>query len=297
MNVYQKVTDEILRQLEAGTRPWSRSLKRWQSAGGALALPLRSCGTPYRGINVLMLWSQAMERGYQSAYWLTYKKAQELGGQVRKGERGSTAVFASAFEKPSETPDADPKRIPFMKAYSVFNAEQCDGLPERFYVAAVVPPANKTQVSEAAEAFFAATGANVQHGGDRACYIPALDSIRLPFPDQFHDGEAYAATKAHEFIHWTGAKPRLDRDLSGKFGEEGYAREELVAELGAAFLCAQLRISGEPREDHASYLAAWIKILTNDARAITHAAARAQAACDYLHGLVTPAATEERVAA
>lgn len=284
MNVYQKITDQILVSLEAGTKPWSKS---W-IGGASNLLPLRSCGTPYRGINVIMLWSESMSKGYSSNYWLTYKKAQELGGQVRKGEKSTMAVFASKFDK-KETKDGSEvtKHISFLKAYSVFNADQIDSLPERFRPATVTDRPKLTLIA-AAEEFFNATGAKISHGGNRAHYRPATDSIVLPTPEQFQDAEAYASTKAHELVHWTGHASRLDRPLNNQFGNEGYAREELVAELGSAFLCSILGISNEPREDHAQYLSAWIKTLKEDNRCIVQAASKAQAACDYLQVLAMP---------
>lgn len=286
MDVYQVITDKILTSLESGVKPWSCP---WASVGSGNQFPLRSCGTPYRGINVWMLWAEQAQKGYASNYWMTYKKALEFGGQVRKGEKGTMAVFASKFDKKETVNGSEvTKAIPFLKAYSVFNADQIDNLPERFHPAAPAPVAKITLLASA-EAFFAATGASISHGGDRAFYRPATDSIVLPLPETFKDAEGYAATKAHELVHWTGHKSRLDRDLNNQFGNDGYAREELVAELGSAYLCAILGISNEPREDHASYLDSWIKAMKSDKRCIVQAASKAQAACDYLQALSVPA--------
>jgi len=216
---------------------------------------------------------------------MTYKQAEAIGAQVRKGEHGSLVVFADRFTK-TETADngeAVEREIPFMKAYTVFNVEQIDGLPARYQT----KPETKgepLQLIENTERFFNATGATFRHGGNRAYYAPAADIIQLPAPEAFKDAESYAATKAHELTHWTKHPSRLDRDFGRqRFGDEGYAREELVAELGAAFLCADLGITSEPRDDHAAYIGHWLKVLQNDKRAIFQAAAHAQRAVDHLH--------------
>ena len=284
-DVYTRVTERIIADLEKGVRTW---MKPWSggNAEGRITLPLRHCGTPYRGINILLLWSEAIEKGYTSSKWMTYRQADELGGHVRKGEHGSLVVFANKITK-AETDDngQDVEReIPYMKGYTVFNVEQIDGLPEDYYD---VPSAEvkKMQLLEEAEAFFKGTAAIFQHGGNRAYYAPALDTIRLPMPEAFRDPESYAATKAHELTHWTAHETRLARTLGKRFGDEAYAAEELVAELGAAFLCSTLGITPEQREDHAAYVGHWLKVLKQDKRAIFTAASHAQKACDYLHSL------------
>jgi antirestriction protein ArdC len=248
---------------------------------------LRAGGIPYRGVNVLMLWAAAMEKGYNCPLWLTYKQAAELGGQVRKGEKGSLVVYANTFTKTGtdEQGAETETEIPFMKGYTVFNAEQIDGLPAHFY--ATVPPLNNEIMRlEAAERFFANTKATLQHGGNRAFYSPDRDIVQMPELQTFRDAESFYGTLAHETIHWTRHPSRLDRDLGRKrFGDAGYAIEELVAEIGAAFLCADLGITPETRDDHAAYIASWLKVLKNDKRAIFTAASHAQKAADYLHSL------------
>lgn len=286
-DVYARVTDRIIADLEAGTRPW---LKPWKFIhADPLARPLRHNGVPYRGINVLLLWAEAFDRGFRSATWMTYRQAQELGGQVRKGETGSLVVFADRFTKTEtdEQGDEIEREIPFMKGYTVFNVEQIDNLPTLYRPAvATNAPDTPMVLSASAEAFFADAGAVVQHGGDRAFYAIEPDIIRLPDPSSFNDAESYAATKAHEVIHWTRHPLRLNRDFGQKvFGDEGYAKEELVADLGAAFLCVDLGITPEPRPDHAAYLASWLQALRNDKRLIFSAAGHAQRAIDFLHGL------------
>ena len=287
-DVYERVTSRLIAYMEQGTRPW---LKPWSVAHteGRISRPLRHNGTPYRGVNVVLLWCDAIEKGFQSAQWMTYRQAQELGGQVRKGETGSLVVYADRYTK-TETNDRGEeaeRSIPFMKGYTVFNVDQIDGLPEQYRPAPrpALPPMELHQV---AEEFFARTGAAVRHGGTRAYYATALDYIQLPPAETFKDAESYAATKAHEFIHWTGHQSRNAREFGKRFGDDAYAFEELVAELGAAFLCADLGITPEVREDHAAYLAHWLQVLKKDKRAIFTAATHAQRAADYLADLQEP---------
>jgi antirestriction protein ArdC len=286
-DIYQRVTDQIVAELEKGVRPW---LKPWNAdhAAGRITRPLRANGIPYRGINVLMLWASATEKGFAAPLWLTYKQAQELGGQVRKGEKGSLVVYANTITRTEtdETTGEDLEReIPFMKGYTVFNAEQVDGLPEHFYT---VPQAALDPVARIAKAetFFAATGAEIHEGGNRACYNVTTDRVQMPPFVSFADPEAFYATLAHEITHWTRHPKRLSRDFGRRrFGDEGYAMEELVAELGAAFVCADLVLTLAPREEHAAYIGSWLKVLKDDKRAIFAAAAHAQRAADYLAGL------------
>ena len=284
-DIYARVTNRIIEDLTKGVRPW---LKPWKAgnAGGRITAPLRHNGTPYKGINVLLLWGEAIDRGYSSPLWMTYKQAVELGAQVRKGEHGAVVVFADRFTKKgaNEKGEEVEQSIPFMKGYTVFNTEQVDGLPAQYY-GKPEPKPEPLPLIAAAEEFFSRTGARFRHGGDRAFYAPAADCIQLPPPEAFIDAEAYAATKAHELIHWTGHPGRCAREFGKRHGDTAYAREELVAELGAAFLCATLGITPETREDHAAYLASWLQVLTKDKRAIFSAAAHAQKAADFLQGL------------
>ncbi|HEY1745727.1 MAG TPA: zincin-like metallopeptidase domain-containing protein [Xanthobacteraceae bacterium] len=291
-DVYQKITDRIVAELEQGVRPW---MKPWSASNGEgrIMRPLRGNGIAYQGINVLMLWSEAIEKGYTSPIWMTFKQALALDANVRKGEYGSLVVYADKItrtETDRETGEDTERAIPFMKGYTVFNTEQIDGLPAHYYP----KPAPRTETVlriERAEAFFAATGANAVHGGSRACYVPSTDNVHMPCIDFFRDAKSYYATRAHETVHWTRHPSRLDRDFGRKrFGDEGYAMEELVAELGSAFLSADLELTPEVREDHASYIASWIKVLRDDKRAIFTAASHAQRAADFLHGLQQPAA-------
>ena len=218
---------------------------------------------------------------------------------VRKAERGNPVVYANTITKTEEQDDGseEERTIPFMKAYTVFNVEQIDGLPAHYYVKPepVIDPAERIAH---ADAFFAATGADVRHGGNRAFYSNGSDHVQMPVFECFSSPEAYYATLAHEVTHWTKHKSRLDRDFGRrKWGDEGYAREELVAELGAAFLCADLALTPEPGTDHAAYIQNWLKVLKDDKRAIFSAAAHAQKAADFLHGLQAETESKQGVAA
>lgn len=288
-DVYQEVTDIIVQQLEAGVRPWS---KPWTPAGGGRVLgvlPLRSTGEAYRGVNVLLLWLAADRGGFSQRRWMTFKQAINLGAAVRKGERGSRVVFASAIEREVEGDNGETveKRIPFMKAYTVFNVEQIDGLGAEWFDArpAVVEPVETVGPAAVPELedFFGRVGALVRHGGGRAFYSLMGDYIQMPPLECFKDAAGYYSTRAHETVHWTGGSARCDRQFGARFGDARYAAEELVAEIGAAFLCASLGVSDQPREDHASYLASWLKVLKADKRAIFTAATKAQAAADFIH--------------
>jgi antirestriction protein ArdC len=285
-DVYTRVTAQIIGALEAGVRPWT---KPWSAANtdGRIVRPLRHNGTPYRGINILTLWGDASDKGFTSPFWLTFKQTQEFGAHVRKGEHGSTVVFADRFTKTEQSASGEDiaTEIPFLKAYTVFNAGQVEGLPEHFYgrPEAALPLAERIA---RADAFVARTRAVIAHGGNRAFYAPGPDRIQLPPFEAFRDAEGYYATALHELTHWTMHESRLNRDLGRKhWGDPGYAREELVAELGAAFLCADLGVALEPREDHAAYLDHWLTVLKGDKRAIFEAAAHAQKAGDFLHSL------------
>ncbi|MDP9632972.1 UNVERIFIED_ORG: antirestriction protein ArdC [Ensifer adhaerens] len=283
-DIYQSITSRIVEQLEAGTRPW---MQPW-GACGLPVRPLRHSGIAYRGINTVLLWMTAAEQGYSSPYWMTYKQALELGAQVRKGEKSTLVVYANAIER-KETNDAGEeieRRIPFMKGYSVFNAEQIDGLPEQYHAQPSEASAAGKERIEAADRFFGNLGADIRHGGNRAFYHPGGDFIQMPPFEAFVSAETHATTLGHECCHWTMSSTRLDRNLGReKWGDEGYAREELVAELGSVFLAADLGLSIEPREDHAAYIASWLKVLKNDKRAVFQMAAHAERAVTFLHGL------------
>ena len=286
-DIYQNITDQIVTALEQGVRPWHQP---W-SAGhmeGRVALPLRHNGVAYRGVNVLALWMQAMAKGYAAPVWMTFRQALALGANVRKGEKGSLVVYADKItrtETNAETNEDNVRDIHYMKGYVVFNSEQIDGLSDLYY-AKPAPTTPTIQRIGRVESFFSATGVTVRHGGNRAYYSVSTDHVQMPPIESFRDPESYYATLAHETTHATKHPTRLDRDFGRKrWGDEGYAMEELVAELGAAFLSADLELTPELRADHASYIAPWLKVLKSDNRAIFTAASHAQRAADFLHGL------------
>lgn len=284
-DIYTRITETILAQLEQGTRPWA---KPWNAEhlAGRITRPLRANGTPYRGINVVMLWLAATLKGYSAPIWMTYRQASEIGGQVRKGEQGTAVAYADKLrraETDETTGEQVEREIFFMKHYTVFNVEQIDGLPAHFH-ATTAPQISEHAKIAHAEAFFAAIAADVRHGGNRAFYAPQPDYVQMPPFETFRDAESYYATLGHECIHWTRHPSRLDRDFGRKrWGDQGYAQEELVAEIGAAFLAADLGLYLEPREDHAAYIASWLEVLKKDKKAIFIAASHAQRALDFLH--------------
>lgn len=272
-DLYQHVTEGIIKNLEAGTIPWTRPWKISRPARGSIMPHNFASSRPYSGINVPILWGRAADQGYDEHSWLTYQQATAAGGQVRKGEKACTVVFTKkiAFKEEDDTT----RKVSMLRQFFVFNVAQIEGLKE---------PEIKPELPEAreanTEAFIQKTGAEIKHGGNKACFIPSLDFVALPDFNQFRSPQHYYATALHELGHWSGAKSRLDRDLQGRFGTRKYAAEELVAELTAAFLCAHLGIEGELR--HAEYIASWIELLKHDERAIFTASSKASAAADYL---------------
>lgn len=286
-DVYASITAKIVADLEQGIRPW---FKPWNAehAAGKITRPLRHNGIPYKGINVVMLWSASVAQGYACPLWLTFKQAQALGGRVRKGETGELVVYADRITR-TETADNGQeveREIPFLKGYTVFNAEQCEGLPAQYQGRPEAPALPATARLAHADAFFSQTGANIRHGGTRAYYAEGSDHVQMPPFETFRDAESHAATLAHELIHWTKHPSRLARDFGRvRFGDESYAKEELVAELGSAFLAADLGLTPDVQPDHAAYIGTWLKALKDDRKLIFMAASHAQRAADYLHSL------------
>jgi antirestriction protein ArdC len=276
------VTAKIIGQLEAGCFPWAQP---WSSAAAVAGLPRNAVtGRPYSGVNVLILWGAVIEGCYPSQDWLTFRQALAAGGCVRKGERGQTVFYADRFTPDSdgEVVDGEPRSIPFLKRFVVFNAAQCDGLPER--LTADPTPSPPREQHEQAEALIVATGADFRIGGARAFYDVAGDYVQVPPQSAFGHQMDFYRTALHELGHWTGAKARLARDQSGAFGTALYAREELCAELASAFLCAALGIVATVR--HADYLASWLAVLRADNRAIFKAASHASKTADFLMAFV-----------
>jgi antirestriction protein ArdC len=285
-DVYTRITNKIIADLEQGVRTW---MKPWNAGntGGRIMRPLRHNGVPYSGINILMLWAEAVDQGFSSPTWMTFRQATELNAHVKKGEKGSLVVYANSITRtePDEKGEESEREIHYMKGYSVFNCDQIEGLPEQYYVKPEVTTTPVERIAHA-EAFFQATKADIRYRGDRAFYSVDGDYIQMPVIEAFRDAESFYSTLGHESIHRTKHPSRLDRDFGRKsWGDEGYAREELVAELGSAFLCADLGITPEVRDDHASYIQSWLTVLKNDRRAIFSAASYAQKAVEYLSGL------------
>lgn len=275
-DLQQQVTDQIVAILESGTSPW---IKPWSSTAATGMPHNHGTGKAYQGINVLILWAAASNSGFTSSAWLTYKQAQAAGGQVRKGEKGTTITFYKPIQIEKE---GEEKTIPMLKTFTVFNTDQIDGLeitvtdeqPKEF---------TADQKTEAAvrlfECYTERTGIGFSTGGDRAFYSPSHDTIQMPERETFTKESGYAATLLHEAVHSTGHRDRLDRlkDTSKK----GYAFEELVAEIGAAFLCCDLGITNE-LEQHASYIDSWLKALKDDRTLIFKAAAKASKAYELI---------------
>jgi antirestriction protein ArdC len=276
--LYQHITDQIIAAIESGkaNQPWRMP---WHTTGAAIYSPINAISRkPYRGVNTLILWA-ADAKGYAAGTWATYEQWQDLGAQVRRGEKTSTIVFWKVTEgknTESEEEAAETEKRFFARAYYVFNADQVEGYP-----APAVPQMNDQERIMQAERFFAQLDAQVLHGGNQACYVPPRDHIRMPDFAQFRDAVSYYATLAYECIYWTGHPTRCNRDLTGRFGDAAYAAEALIAELGAAFLCGNLQMSVAPRDDHAVYINTWLKVLRADPRAIFTTASKAQQAVDW----------------
>lgn len=285
LDIYRAVTDSIIEAIEKGTGPvefpWHRQM--------AHGLPANACTEQhYRGVNIIALWVAATVSGFGSRFWGTYRQWQELGAQVRRGEHAALIVF---YKKLDESPQGGDQNIGaeepaprlVARASWVFNADQVDG-----YKPAGTPPIDRTERLQKVEEFVEASGSVVRHGGHRACYDPTTDHIQMPERTSFvgtstaTPTEGYYSVLLHELVHWTGAPHRLARDLANRFGSEAYAMEELVAELGSAFLCATLGVSPTPRPDHAAYVDHWLAVLRSDKRAIFTAASKAMDAADYL---------------
>jgi antirestriction protein ArdC len=283
--LYSEITDRIIAELEAGRLPW---VQPWgtDQARTAVGLPRNAgSGRPYSGINVLILWGAVIERGYSGQGWLTFRQAKALGGAVRKGERGTTVVYADKFVPEDERRRAlekgeNPQAIPFLKRFTVFNTDQCDDLPED--IATTAPPVPEGLILPRAEALIAGTRVDFRIGGNRAFYNPLHDFVQVPPPQAYFEPVNWHRTALHELGHATGHRTRLDRDMSGSFGSRKYAFEELVAEITAAFTCAALSIV--PTVRHADYIASWLDCLREDNRAIIRAASQASKAADWLMG-------------
>ncbi len=281
-DLHERITQQIIQAIEAGAGDYQMP---WNTRGSSASLPRNPVGKyEYHGINVLSLWASQQLRAFTTGRWATYRQWLSIGAQVRKGETGSPTVFYQPImgdddrENSGDSASAQGRSgRPFvLKIATVFNADQVDG----FHPEHVAPPADQRQ--DMAEQVIKNSKARILWGGEKACYLPARDEIHLPHPEEFVSSEAYYGVAFHELIHWTGHESRCVRDLSGRFGSAAYAIEELVAELGAAFISAETGVSLEPRADHSCYINSWLEALQRDPRAIFNAAANASAASNYL---------------
>ncbi|OPH82568.1 ArdC family protein [Nitrobacter vulgaris] len=282
-DIYSEITSQLIAAIEAD--PGKPALP-WRKSSGPLFMPVNALThNAYNGINIVSLWVAAEVKAYATPMWATYKQWLELGAQVRKDEKSSLVIFYKEFDANPDPDDAgDDGKRRIARASRVFNAAQVDG-----YVSTHEPEKlGPVERIAAADSFVSATAARIEHGGDRAYYRPSTDHIQMPSEDAFcgtatmSRSEGYYATLVHELTHWSGAKHRLDREMGKRFGDHAYAAEELVAEIGAAFLCAELGITQETRADHAQYLAQWLTMMKSDSRAVFAAAAKASEAASFL---------------
>lgn len=285
--LYDEITDKIIAELEAGRVPW---VQPWgtEAAKAPLSMPRNAASArPYSGINILILWGAVIERGFAGQSWLTFRQALALGGHVRKGERGITVVYADRYVPADERRRAremgeEARAIPFLKRFTVFNTDQCEGLPAD--VATTAPMPLPGMIEPQVEALIKATGIDFRIGGNRAFYMPAEDYVQVPAPAAYFEPINWHRTALHELGHASGHPSRLNRDLGGSYGTKKYAFEELIAELCAAFSCASLGIV--PTVRHADYIGSWLEVLREDNRAIVRAASQASKAADYLLGFL-----------
>ena len=285
LNVYGAITAKIVRAIKDAKGTYRMP---WHTGELPLQVPTNAVTDhPYRGVNILSLWIDAMAKGYSSGTWASYKQWQTLGSQVRHGEHGSIIIFYRRLDQTAEEEEAGEAHRYVARASWVFNAAQCDGWQP------APPPVRLSgvEIDKTVAAFIEATGAQIDHGYNMARYRIDLDRIEMPSPSWFFDtktrtaAQAYHGVLLHELTHWTGAAHRVGRDLRNRFGARAYAFEELVAELGAAFMCAAFKIANEPRQDHAAYVASWLEVLNDDPKTIFTAANRAQEAIEYLGNL------------
>lgn len=287
-DLYAEVSARIITELEQGAAPW---VKAWSATAGANTPCNAVTNRPYSGCNVILLWL-ARDRGWPTPRFLTFKQAIEAGGNVRKGEHGTKVIFVKQLQiKDDNGDEADTRLVPMLREYTVFNVAQCDNLPDSIKAGKPMRARNPDTRDALADDFLRSTGADIREGHGEAYYAAGKDYISMPAFQAFKGADQFYCTVFHELTHWTGHKSRLDRDLRHHFGSRAYSAEELTAEIGAAFLCAEFGFDGDVR--HAGYIATWIDLLRADKRAFFTACRKAQAAADYLRGL----ALQDRVAA
>jgi antirestriction protein ArdC len=279
-DLYAEVSARILAELEAGAVPW---VKPWAATAGRNVPQNAVTNRPYSGCNVILLWL-ARDRGWQTPRFLTFRQAIEAGGNVRKGKHGTKVYFVKQLQvNENDEPDAETRLIPMLREYTVFNVDQCENLPERIKAGRPMRVRNPDTRDALADEFPRSTGADIREGSGEAYYASGQDFISMPAFEAFKGADYYYCTALHELTHWTGHKTRLDRDLANRFGSRQYAAEELVTELGAAYLCAEFGFDNDMR--HAGYIATLIELLKGDKRAFFTVCSKAQAAADYLRGL------------
>ena len=292
-SLYDEITNKIIAELEAGRVPW---VQPWGTAAAKapLAMPKSAAtGRQYSGINILILWGAAAEGAFTGQSWLTFRQALSLGGHVRKGERGTTVVYADRFvpvdeERHASESGEEAQAIPFVKRFTVFNSDQCDGLPPE--IATTAPPPPPGLIEPQVEYLIRATGIDFRIGGNRAFYVPTEDYVQVPPPQAYFEPINWHRTASHELAHASGHPSRLNRDWSGSYGTRKYAFEELVAEISSAFGCASLGIV--PTVRHADYIGSWLEVLREDNRAIIRAASQASKVADYLLGFLPEPAVD-----
>ena len=287
-DLYPEVSGRIVAELEAGAAPW---VKPWSATPGENTPCNAVSNRPYSGCNVVLLW-MAQAAGHRTLRFLTFKQALELGGNVRKGERGTKVYFMKQLQVRDEGADGNSstRLIPMMREYTVFNVDQCENLPDSIATGRRMRVRNPDARDDLADQFLRSTGADIREGHGEAYYVPSRDFISMPAFEAFKGADPFYNVAFHELTHWTGHKSRLDRDLKNRFGSRNYAAEELIAELGAAFLCAEFGFDGDVR--NAGYIASWIELLKADKRAFFTACSDASKAADYLRGLAIAEATE-----
>jgi antirestriction protein ArdC len=281
-DLYAEVSARIVAELEAGAAPW---VKPWSATPGANTPCNAVSNRPYSGCNLVLLW-MAQAAGYRTPRFLTFKQALELGGNVRKGEHGTKVYFVKQLQVRDQAGEDDrsTRLTPMMREYTVFNVEQCENLPDSINISKPIRVRNPDTRDDLADAFLRATGADIREGHGEAFYVPSRDFISLPAFTGFTGADHFYNVAFHELTHWTAHKSRMDRDLKNRFGSRQYAAEELIAELGAAFLSAEFGFDGDIR--NAGYIANWIELLKADKRAFFTACSHASKAADYLRGLV-----------
>lgn len=286
-DLYADVSARIVAELERGAAPW---VKPWSATAGRNVPQNAISGRPYSSCNVVLLWL-ARSRGWATPRFLTFRQAQEAGGYVSRGEHGTKVYFVKQLRvNDSENEEADPRLVPMLREYTVFNVDQCEGLPDSIRAGKPMRVRNPDGRDALADEFLRSTGADIREGQGEAYYVPGTDFVSLPAFEAFRGADHFYNVAFHELTHWTGHVSRLNRDLKNRFRSREYAAEELIAELGAAFLAAEFGFDGDVRS--AGYIATWIDLLKSDKRAFFTACSKASQAADYLRALALDAPSQ-----